>query len=162
MNLKSFSQSISFKKALCVIGAIIVAILIFQAGVFVGFKKANFSYKWGENYHRNFGGPRSGFMAPFMTDFMMGKDFLNSSGAFGKIIKIELPTMIIQGQNEAEKSVLIKEDTIIRRFNENIGSDNLKAGDQIVVIGEPNDKGQIEAKLIRVMPSTPPTGGPVK
>jgi hypothetical protein len=52
--------------------------------------------------------------------------------------------------------VVIKEDTAIMRFRETIKPSDLKVDDSIVVIGEPNDAGQIEAKFIRVMPS--PTG----
>ena len=137
-----------FKVTVYAIVGIIIFLIGFKAGTFIGLRKAGFSYQWGENYHRNFGGPARGFMAPFMTE----REYLNPHATFGKIIKIELPTIIIQGQNEAEKSVLIKDDTSIRRLSETIKSADLKVGDQVVIIGEPNNSGQIEAKLIRIMP----------
>ena len=40
----------------------VVIVLIFGAGMFVGGMKARFSYRWAENYHENFGGPRGGFL----------------------------------------------------------------------------------------------------
>lgn len=149
-------QSKALKITLLAIIVFIILLLVFQAGVFVGLRKAGFSYKWGENYHRNFGGPRGGFMGIPMMD----KEYLNPHGTFGKIIKIELPTIIIQSQNEAEKTIFIKDDTAIRRLNETIKSADLKVGDQVVVIGEPNEQGQIEAKLIRVTPDSFPTSFP--
>lgn len=141
-------QTKRFRVAVFVIAGFIIFLIGFKAGTFVGFRKAGFSYQWGENYHRNFGGPARGFMAPFM----MEKEYLNPHATFGKIIKIELPVIIIQGQNEAEKSVLIKDDTNIRRLSETVKSADLKVADQVVIIGEPNNSGQIEAKLIRIMP----------
>jgi len=144
-----------FKVAVYAIAVIIIFLIGFKAGTFVGFRKADFSYHWAENYHRNFAGPRDGFMAPLMTD----KGYLSPHATFGKIIKIELPTIIIQSQNEAEKSALIKDDTNIRRLNEIIKGADLKVADQVVIIGEPNNSGQIEAKLIRIMPSFS-AGGP--
>ena len=140
-----------FKIAVYAIAGIIIFLVGFKTGTFVGLRKAGFSYQWGENYHKNFGGPRGGFMAPFMMD----EEYLNPHATFGKIIKIELPEIIIQGQSEAEKSVLIKDDTSIRRLSEIIKGADLKVGDQVVIVGEPDNSGQISAKLIRVMPASP-------
>ncbi|MFA5936612.1 MAG: hypothetical protein WC822_01900 [Candidatus Paceibacterota bacterium] len=141
------------------IGALIIMALIFSAGVSVGFHKASFGRAWGENYERNFG------MRPGRQ--MFGQDnFPNSHGAIGKIIKIELPTIITQDiKDNTEKIILIKDDTQIQKIKENITASDLKIDDSIVVIGTPNEQGQIEAKLIRIMPSpelmpVPEFGGP--
>ena len=37
----------------------------------------------------------------------------------------------------------------------NLKLSELKIGDNIVVIGDPNDKGQIQAEFVRVMPAMP-------
>lgn len=141
---KVFDSSVSFK-ILCVVGVILVTLLIFYAGINVGFHKASFGRAWGENYERNFG-MMSG--RP-----MFGKDnFPNASGAIGKIIKIELPTIIVQDKNNIEKVILIKNDTQIQKIRESVTTNDLKVDDFIVVIGAPNQQGQIEAKLIRIMP----------
>jgi hypothetical protein len=42
--------------------------------------------------------------------------------------------------------------TDIKSGFKNIKLADLKIGDIIVIIGSPNDKGQIEAKIIRVFP----------
>lgn len=148
MKIDEFINSKKFRIGLYVVGAIIILLISFQAGVWVGYKKAMFSYRWGENYHRNFGGPRGGIV----RNLVDRESFENPHGAFGKIIKIELPSVVIQGENESEKSISINDDTVIRRLGETIKKEDMKVGERAVVVGEPNDKGQIEAKLIRLLP----------
>ncbi len=58
-----------------------------------------------------------------------------------------------------EKIILVKDDTEIRELRNALKIDDLKINDYVVVIGEPNDSGQIEAKFIRIMPA-PLTSGP--
>jgi len=141
---KVFESRVSFG-ILSGIGIVIVALLIFSAGITVGFHKASFGRSWGENYERNFG------MMP--NRLMSGRDnFPNASGAAGKIIKVALPTVIVQGKDNTEKVVLLKDDTRIQKMKESITANDLKVDDFIVVIGIPNEQGQIEAKLIRIMP----------
>jgi len=148
MNKKDFLQSKSFIKILCGIGCVVIAILIFQAGMVVGFKKASFSYKGGENYYRNFGGQRGGFMNIRPRD-----NFQESHGAIGKIIKIDLPILVMEDTNKTEKFIKINNDTTIRRLRDSLKSSDLKIDDFITVIGSPNDKSEIEAKFIRLMPT---------
>jgi len=130
----------------------VVAVLIFGAGMFVGAMKARFSYRWAENYHRNFGGPQGGFMGNLRM-MPPNSEFIESYGTFGQIIKIDGSTLVIKGRNDVERIILTKDDTIIKRGGETIKPADLKIDEYIVVIGEPNDAGQIEAKLIRVLPS---------
>ena len=141
---KVFESKVSFR-ILCGIGVIIVALLIFSAGVTVGFNKASFGRAWGENYERNFG--------PRPSGPLFGQDnFPNGNGAIGKIIKIELPTIIVQDKNNLEKVILIDTNTQIQEMRGNVATGDLKIDDFVVVIGTPNPQGQIEAKFIRVMP----------
>ncbi len=123
-----------------------VIVLIFASGVFVGGMKAKFSYRWAENYHKNFGGPRNGFME--IMPFLPG-DFIEGHGTFGEIIKINDSDLVIRGREDMEKVINITKDTIIKNGRETIKKENLKVGSQIVVIGSPNEQGQIEAELIR-------------
>jgi hypothetical protein len=48
---------------------------------------------------------------------------------------------------------LIGDKTIIRKAREEITLKNIIVGDFLSVVGEANNKGEIEAKLVRVMPS---------
>ena len=147
MDFKSIFESKKFKTAICIIAALIVFLLIFQAGIIVGFKKASFSYQWGENYYRNFAGPRKGLAGDFR-----GKEMMAPHGVFGIILKKENFSLVVKDIDNTEKLILINEDTIINRFRDNISQDDLKVNDKITVIGSPDNSGQIEARLIRVMP----------
>ncbi|MBI4121582.1 MAG: hypothetical protein HY470_01320 [Candidatus Ryanbacteria bacterium] len=149
MNFKNITQSKIFKIATWSIAAFAVLLLVFHLGVTVGYKKARFSYRWGENYHRNFAGPRGGFFGDFLSD---RRDFIESHGTFGQIIKIDGNTVVVKGRNDVEKIIVVRDDAVITRFREKIALSDLSLADNIVVIGDPNDAGQIEAKLIRVLP----------
>jgi hypothetical protein len=127
----------------------VYSICVFGAGLFVGGMKANFSYRWAENYHRNFGGPGNGFM----FDARMSppnNEFIQGHGIFGEIIQIGDSDFVIKGQDNAEKVVILSKDTAITIGRRTITKTDLKVGEQVVVIGSPNEKGQIEAMLIRV------------
>ena len=146
---KVFESKVS-NKFLFAIGGIIILVATFSVGVSVGFHKASFGRAWGENYEKNFG------MMPNRQ--MFGRDnFPNAHGATGKVIKIELPTIIVQDKDNTEKVILIKDDTQIQERKNNITANNLKIDDFITVVGSPNEQGQIEAKLIRIMPLGMPT-----
>lgn len=144
----SIAESNIFRNTIIALIAIVIALGFFKAGEFVGYRKANFSYSWGENYQRNFNGPPGGFILP-----MHDNNFRNPHGAFGKIISIHLPTFAIQNSTEAEKSIIVTGDTAVRRFRDIVSSTDLKLDDDVVVIGEPDAQGHIRAKLIRLMPA---------
>lgn len=150
METKSFFQSRGFKIALYIIGGLLIFLIIFQAGMFMGYRRAAFTYKWGDDYYRNFGGKRGGFMMMNIPR----EDFFNPNGTVGKVIKVSLPTLTVLGNENVEKTVLIKSDTAIIRFRDQIKSSDIKVDDNVVVIGSPNEQSQIEAKLIRIMPDT--------
>lgn len=149
MDFNKFFQSKKFKIILITIGALVVLLFVFKAGVFVGYKKAHFSYKWGENYQRNFAGPRGGFFGNFGRGFG-DRDYTNAHGTFGSIIKIDGSTLIVKGSDNVEKTILVSDKTTITSRRETIKTSDLKVDDRIVIIGSPNEQGQIEAKLIRV------------
>ncbi len=148
-DIKNVFESKSFRVVIYILGGLIVLAVVFQAGMFAGFRRASFGHDWGNNYAMNFGLPNRGPQ-------MMGGDFgnlPNAHGAIGKIIKIELPTIIVLDEKDnTEKVVLINEKTEIRVARDVVTADGLKLDDHIVVIGSPNSSGQIEARLIRLLP----------
>ncbi len=151
MNIKDLRARLPQAKVfLWILGGVFVGGLIFQLGLIVGYKKANFSYRWGENYHRNFGGPRGGFINSLRDD-----DLVKGHGVFGEILKIEGPVLTIKDQNDQELSVVTTRKTIVKRFQATIPFQQLNENDAVVIIGEPNNLGQIVAKFIRVMPGNP-------
>ncbi|MFA5012958.1 MAG: hypothetical protein WC520_00120 [Candidatus Paceibacterota bacterium] len=150
MDLNKFFQSKTFSIITWSVAGLILVLLVFSAGMSAGFKKASFSYKWGENYYRNFAGP-----APKFPGNMPGHDeFMGAHGIIGQIIKIDGSTLVIKDRENTEKTVVIKEGvSVLRRLREDIKLTDLKVDDFIVVIGEPDSEGQIEAKLVRILPS---------
>jgi hypothetical protein len=127
---------------------LIVILFILGLGIFIGATKARFSYRWAENYHKNFGGPRGGFMAGFPG--FPERDFIEGHGTFGEIIKINDSDLVIKGRDDVEKVILITKDTVIKKGRKTIKKEDLKVGNAVTVIGTPDKEGRIEAELIRV------------
>jgi hypothetical protein len=151
---KNFFQTKTFSKLLWGVGIVIVAGLIFQAGIFVGYYKASFSYQLGDEYHSVFGGRSRIPVLPGEFGFVQ-QGFSGAYGASGDILKIDLPNIVIEGQNAVEETIVVSTSTIFRSMRDTIKASDLKADDFVVVIGSPNNKGQIEAKLVRVNPPPP-------
>lgn len=145
---KFFQNRDALKWVIIGLAGFVVLVLVFGAGVKVGTIKARYSYRWAENYHRNFAGPRGGFFSDW-KNFPRG-EFINAHGVFGSIIKIDGNTIITKGRDDVEKTILVSDKTIIQKGRETVKLSDLKADESIVIIGSPNEEGQIEAKLIRV------------
>lgn len=146
-------KSKKLKVAAGIVGAFVLALVIFGAGVSVGIHKARFSYRFGENYEKNFmgplpGGPMGGPMG-FFRD-MEGRDFRNGHGIAGSIISIADNTIVIKDQENKEISIAVTDKTIIKDNRNDIKISDLKQDEKIVIIGKPGDSGVINADLIRV------------
>lgn len=161
------SQKIDAKKSnalkitLIVIGEILLLFIVFSSGVAVGLKKAHFSYKFGENYERNFMGPhfdmknenKPGFFGKMPPDFMReaeGRDFRNAHGISGTIISISEINIIIKDRGDKENTVTVTDKTLIKSRRDDLKITDLKTGDEIVVMGSPAENGTVSASLIRV------------
>lgn len=158
MNAQEISKSKMLKIAALVVGGFMLVLVSFSGGVAVGLKKARFSYKFGENYERNFiGGPPSfgpkGMMGPeprgFMPDFP-GRGFRNAHGIAGEIISIADSKIVIKDPDSQENTVSVSDETLIKRGKDTISINDLKNGDRIVVMGRPGDDGTVSADLVRV------------
>jgi len=147
----AFIRSKTFLSLVFVTFGLAILAGVFCIGVIVGVNKARFSNSWGDNYQRNFSGPRN----PMMDGFN-GRGFVDGHGVSGQIISINGSTLTIKGLDNNERAVLISDDTVIRRFQEDIKIGDLQIDDNVVIIGQPNSNGQIDAKLIRVMPEIVP------
>ncbi|MFH1193381.1 MAG: hypothetical protein V1661_00125 [bacterium] len=136
----------------CVIVFVAVAVVgfIFRAGMFVGSQRARFSYRWAENYHQNFGGPRGGFTGDWRKMPLAPDNFIESHGIFGEIIKINDADIVVKGLSNTEMIVAVSKGTAIKNGTETIKKEALKISDRVVVIGSPAENGQIAAKLIRI------------
>ncbi len=145
-------KSKAFKIVTCILVSLIILLITFSVGVNVGFEKANFSYNWRDNYNNNI--LQQGIEPPFNGRFKdQNMGFIHSNGSAGEIIKINSDgSLIIKDIDNTEKTVVINNLTTIRMFNQNIKIEDLGVGQNVVIIGEPNSSGEIEARLIRVMP----------
>lgn len=136
------------KYALIGLGGLLAILVVFQAGMIVGFKKASFAFKGGDNFYRAFGPEtKAKFSAMIPQD-----DFVVSHGAVGKVVSVSLPRFIIQDQQRIEKEIVIRGDTVMRRLRGDATSTDLRLDDYVIVIGSPNDRAQVEAKMIRFVP----------
>lgn len=120
--------------------AFVVVVLIFSVEMFIGGMK-----------HKMFAGPRRGFFSDWQK-FPSG-EFIGAHGVFGEIIVMKENEFVIKGRDDVEKVILISEKTTIQKGREKLKKEDLKVGNFVVVIGSPNEGGQIEAKFIRVFPS---------
>jgi hypothetical protein len=167
---KNFFKSKTFKATMISLGVLIVILLVLQIGIRIGFRKAGFSFHEGENYYRVFGNHQQKNHFPFMKMGVLRDDFPVAHGATGKIIQINLPTFVVEDMDHTEKIILAGDKTTVRSFREDWKLTDLKIDDFVTVIGSPNENGQIEARLIRIMPPPPsgfpalpsPSGSPVK
>lgn len=211
MNVQNISQNIgeSVKKhrkiAIGVI-CVIVALLIFRAGVSVGYHKAFYSYSAGDRFYRTFegnAGPvtfsvsrlsnESGApgmvsaramvapgaavaptMAPMAkagvvtgtislqaargdaaSNVMFYRDDLSAShGVSGRVVSLSLPTFIVAAPNNLEKTVVVSDKTIIRKFRDTVTQNDIQPDDFVVVLGEPEPTGEIEARFVRIAPES--------
>lgn len=153
--IKKIFESNSFRISIYVLGSLVIIFMVFQIGMMAGFRKASFGRDWGENYEKNFGSPNR-FINKERGGFGDFGNLPNAHGAIGKIIKVDLPTIIVfDGKDQTEKVIILDEKTEIRKMREIVPTEGLKVDEHIVVIGNPNKEGQIEARLIRFIPAPP-------
>lgn len=145
MDPNSFFQSKYFKGVLVGILCLIVLLMVFKVGMYVGFRKANFSFRWAENYHRNFGGPPRGFFPDFE-----GRDFISGHGTAGTVIKVNSNSLVVKDGNGVEKTIVVTDQTTIKKGMITVKLSDIALENHVVIIGTPKDDGTIEAKLIRV------------
>lgn len=157
MDTDKIFESKTFKIIIFSLAGLTILVFIFGLGVDVGIRHAEFSFNWAESYHTNFGGPQGAILGN-----MMVQDFTDSNGVYGQILKIEpsvnsdqISILTIKGNDNIEKKVTTDKKTTIVFQKKNIKADELKTDDNVIVIGNPDSKGQIHAELIRVMPPVP-------
>ena len=147
--IKNLYANKPLRLGIYIIGTLFVLSLAFESGTFVGYHKAGFSRDWGDRYERNFG-----MMRPDSIKGMMGGRFPTAHGATGKVLTVSLPTFTIEDNDGTEKVIVTSSSTIIKSGRDNVLPTAISTDNLVVVLGEPNADGEIDAKLIRVMPTT--------
>lgn len=136
------------KYTLLGIGICFLVFLVFSFGVSVGYKKAAYSGKMGDNYNRIFikGDPN--------RNMFPQEGFAEGHGAIGKIVDINPPKILISTRDNLEKTVITTDKTAFKQFRDDIKITDLKTGQTIITFGRPSieNPGNIEALLIRVAP----------
>ncbi len=142
----------NIKNTLVLLCALVILLVVFQAGILVGYHKADFSKRLGNNYYRTFDmrGNEMG-MSDRSPISMMGMNIPGGHGAIGKVIEINLPTFVVATPENIEKVIRVNDDSEVRRFKAAISPSEIKINDVVVIVGNPNDKAEIEARLIRIM-----------
>lgn len=158
---KIFNEK-NLKIAVIILVGLLVGLLIFKLGMFVGSQRGLFACGWAEHYRPNFFGPRPGMPKRFFEEFNE-RNLMRAHGTFGKIIQINSQdkNIVVKNEQEPEKIVIVKDDTIIEMGRRKIKFEDLKENEFIAVIGSPNNEGQIEAKIIRVLLSNFPSAHPI-
>jgi len=135
-----------FNKVILLMVFLIWTGLVFQLGMLVGFSKASFFFKYSDNYYKNIKGK------PSMPLGFQDNDLPRSHGAIGKILQVTFPNLVIEDNDGLEKIVILNNGTIIKKLGQIASTSDITANDYAIVIGSPNDRSEINAKLIRILP----------
>ena len=141
-------HSRSSRYALMILGGIVLALLIFQGGVLVGYHQAEFTYHFENNYHSMFGDADD---HPGIPVGLPPQDFTQGFGAAGKILSIHLPTITIEDKSGIEKIVEVNDATIVKQKHDTGSVQDMAVGDIVVSFGTPQPDGSIDATLIRII-----------
>lgn len=144
ISFQNTPHSKAFKIIVVILTELILLIGAFSLGINVGFKKAFFTYSWNQNYPNNFGG--RAILAP-----PSNAQFFNAHSLDGIILSLDQSNLVIKDEDSNEKTIIITPQTVIRQNFQTLLAKDLKTGEEIVIIGEANAQGQIDAKLIRVL-----------
>lgn len=148
MDIRSFFGSKTVWRIAVGFGIAVAVLVVFRAGMIAGYHQARFGGGLGDNYYRAFGDDR-------MFEREIPGGFPNAHGVAGKVISVDIPMFVVADRDGVEKTVVIKDDTVIRRSRDEVQPADIQPDGFVIVIGSPNEGAQIEAKLIRIMPSPP-------
>jgi hypothetical protein len=145
-NIKKLYSSSGSTVVVVIVGGVVVGLLIFHAGVAYGERHA-----FGRMHGLGRGEPPPGFG-------MLSHSFIpEGHGAVGTITALASSTMTLKLRDGGTQTIYIDSDTVIHGLTPSETLTSLKVGEDIAVIGEPDEDnaGQINAKLIRVLPPMP-------
>lgn len=132
-------------------GVVLVAVASFAFGFSAGLHKARYSYRFGENYERNFMKAERQEMKDRVMQKMDGKLFRSGHGVAGEILSIAGESIIVSGPEDQENNVVLSDTTVIMKGGEKASLTDLQLGARIVVLGKPSEDGSIQADLIRFL-----------
>lgn len=126
------------------VGIAFAVVAVFSFGVFIGEQKARFSFRWSQEYRSMFGRPPIGPGGP-------PEGLFGGHGTVGVVIDRKADQLLLKSPDNVEKVILIGKSTHLVRQRQEIKPKDIRNGDRAVVIGSPDNKGRIEAKLVRIL-----------
>ena len=149
---KSFMQSKNISHTMTAILILVGIIFVFHIGEEFGYKKAELTDQMSDGYYKAFGPRDPGQSGPLGYLF---DDQTDAHGVAGKVINVSDNKILVADNEGIEKNVLVDKTTILKNHRDNITTKDIKPGDYIVVIGSPTTDGQINAKIVRIVPTPP-------
>lgn len=142
--MQHFLHSTTIQRVLIVLGVLVILCGTFSLGLRIGERKAGHFSGWERGYRG---------MMPMMRRGTDRPLFPNGHGVFGNVLSISDNSLVIQGRDGIEQTVLVTSSTTIRVGREtvelkDISKDLTKL--QASAFGAPNASGQVEARLIRL------------
>jgi len=149
--IKNMTKSHKLKMIIYIVAGFVILLFVFQAGMFVGFEKASFYNKIGENYFHEINGNQNSIAG------IQRGDLESAHGAVGQIVQLKLPLIVIADRSGIEKTIQIASTTQIRDTDGDEKVDNLKMNDFVVVFGSPSSSTDpiLLARLVRILPPPP-------
>ena len=114
----------------------LVLIFVFFTGVLVGRRGEDRFFPFWERRH-------------VFGDYVPNK--LDGHGVVGTVDSLSTNTLVVKDRTGALKTVLVDNETKIRRGHMPTNFSDLKTGEKVIILGEPQEQeGAIKAKIIRV------------
>lgn len=137
------------------LGIFIILFSVFLGGVTIGERKARHFDNWSRNYPSMFPRMYDPLESPNRLMPGMGLSPRRAPmpfphGIFGTVISTSTGSLVVQGKDHIEQTILVTDKTIIRAGRDTASFSLIKQNAEVGVFGEPNAQGQIEAKLIRL------------
>jgi hypothetical protein len=130
---------------LYVLGALLLVLLIFHAGYVAGAR-----HRFPRGGER---GPEWGFQAPgFGTVRFPHGFFLPEHGAVGTVQTVSTSSLMIETREGGVQTVLLTGKTMFRNLDGSASSTVLGKGMQVIILGVPDESGQISAEVVRIIP----------
>lgn len=146
MTCKEFFHRVASSKtgtvAVVVIGEVVIALLIFQAGVAFGERRV---------FHDMHGMPHG----PIPEFGFLSHSFIpQGHGIVGTITSISLPTFMVASRDGETETVMVSTSTVLRGFP-GVTTASLQVGQEVTVLGDPeNGAEEFTARFINIL--TPP------
>ncbi|HWB33792.1 MAG TPA: hypothetical protein VG753_00510 [Candidatus Paceibacterota bacterium] len=129
------------------IAALIVALLIFHAGMVVGYNRAFQFHGAPREFSVRMGGP-----VGWGPSFSVPTSFIpEGHGIVGTISESGYPTFTITAPDGDDVPVVLATTTLIRGPQGDASTSALVPQRQIIILGDPDDAGRVDASFIRII-----------